>query len=76
MSKIKQLDVSLKISVGLGDLIVSTKVLEQLKEIEEKDLTLSQIHQQEYPEAYDWLGVNIKDTDAYEWEYEINELSI
>lgn len=63
-------------SVGLGSLKASQKVIDQLKEIESKGIVLSQVKEQEYPDAFDWLNANIHSSDSYEWEYELNELSI
>ncbi|CAL2108642.1 conserved hypothetical protein [Tenacibaculum sp. 190524A02b] len=76
MKPIKNIDVKMTFSVGLGGYEAPQVVIDQLKEIEEKQITLDQNKEQEYPEAFEWLNAYVKDSDAYEWEYELNDLSI
>ena len=63
-------------NVELGDIDIPDNVLQQLQELYENGGNLSDHDQMKYPEAFDWLNANIHDSDAYSWEYEINELSL
>lgn len=76
MKTIDNIDVKMTFSVGLGGLEAPQIVIDQLKEIESKGISLREINEHEYPDAFSWLNLTIKANDAYEWEYEINDLSI
>lgn len=72
--KLKNLQVRTEYIVGLGDLEVPENIGKQLKEIFEEGSTIDG-SDEKYSEAIDWLNVNIKDTDAFELNYEIEELN-
>ena len=74
MANIKDLDVTMTIRVGLGDIEAPKKVIKQLKDLANKqeilvgdDIT--------NVEALEWLNANIHSKDAYEWTYKEIEIN-
>ncbi|CAL2108203.1 hypothetical protein T190115A13A_60198 [Tenacibaculum sp. 190524A02b] len=63
-------------SVALGSFEAPQIVINQLKEIESKGITLNNVKEYDYPDAFAWLNTTIYSSDAYQWEYELNDLSI
>lgn len=74
MAIIENIEVEMTFSVGLGGYEASNEVIQELKEIEEKGITLTQRVMEDYPNAMEWLNANIHSKDAYSWEYEVSDL--
>jgi hypothetical protein len=73
MAKIKNINVKVTYSVGLGGLTAPKKVLEQLNEIADNGDEID-FATFKYPEARDWIQENIKERDCYEASFEIVDL--
>ncbi|WP_407489190.1 hypothetical protein [Elizabethkingia anophelis] len=77
MSNLKKIRVEVTYSVGLGELNVPEKVLDQLLKAYDNNKDLSgddMLYSSEYSEAAEWLADNIREKDCYNWECEIVEL--
>jgi hypothetical protein len=72
MKTIKSLTVSVTYKVQLGNIEVSDEILEQLDSIYGDGWTCDG----DAPNAKgaEWLSDNINESDAFDWEYEINHL--
>ena len=69
MKTIKDLRVTVKYTVGYGNLEVPDDVYEQLMNNSEFSCT-----DFDRGEAMDWLADNIREEDAMDWEYEIDDI--
>jgi predicted membrane protein len=70
MKKIKDLRVTVTYTVGYGDIEVSDKVFEQLEN--NSEFTSDDM---ENSEAIEWLSSNIKEEDAMDWKWEIDDIT-
>lgn len=73
MQKVNTLRVEVKYVVELSDFEIPQKLFEEMEDLQGHTIYPSRA-QTEYPEALDWLSENIKEGDAYDWEYEIDEI--
>jgi hypothetical protein len=77
MKKIDDITVTVTYKVSLSDIKVSNTLFKQLENLYEYGLFDSServiIH--ENSSAIDWITNNINEEDAYEWEYEIDDLT-
>ena len=71
MKVIKDLNVTVTYTVGLGEVEVPDKVFEQLKKMFDIDISIGVSHPQEYEDAFEWLTNNISEDDAMVWSYEV-----
>ena len=74
--EIKDIQVKMTFRVGLGGYDASDKAFEQLKEIQESGIEISSdsFDAEKYPDALAWLDNYISSQDAYEWNYEVEEV--
>lgn len=74
MKKVKDLTVQVTYRVGLGNLKMPDEVFEQLNEIagsgDEIDAS-----DMKYSIASEWISSKIREKDAYDWLFQIAELS-
>ena len=71
MKIIKDLNVTVTYTVGLGDVEVPEKVFEQLDKMAQYGITIGLGNSEEYEEVFGWLRDNIREDDAMDWEYEV-----
>ena len=71
MKVIKDLNVTVTYTVGLGGVEVPDKVFEQLDKMAKYEITIGLDNTDEYEEAFGWLIDNIREDDAMDWEYEV-----
>jgi len=69
MKTIKDLRVTVKYTVGYGNIEVPDDVYEQLMNNSEFPTSDTR-----YDEAQDWLADHIREEDAMDWEYEIDDI--
>ena len=74
MKTVKDLSVTVKYKVGLGNIKMPEKVYKQIVEAAEKGNTI-QGTGLKYSDAAEWLSDNIKERDCFEWETEIDDVS-
>ena len=71
MKTIKDLTVKVTYTVGLGDVEVSNEVFKQLNKMADYGFSVEDCESSDYPEAFDWLSDNIRESDAMDWAYEV-----
>lgn len=71
MKKVKQLTVKVTYTVGLGDFDMPEDIYNKLVEASENFKT---IDGESIDDVSEWLGDNIKERDAMEWSFEIEEI--
>lgn len=71
MKTIKDLTVKVTYTVGLGNVEVPNKVYKQLEKMADYGLSIEDDYSEEYEEAFNWLSMNIKERDCYNWSYEV-----
>lgn len=74
MKTIEDITVKVTYTVGLGGLEVSNELYEILSSIEGKELDTNHLLTERKQKAMDWLSDNIKERDAMDWSYEIEEI--
>ena len=76
MKRIKDLTVTVTYTVGLGNVEVSEKVFDALKALADRGCVHSDLvdWDEQVGTAFEWLGDNINENDACNWEYEIEEM--
>lgn len=76
MKRIKDLTVTVTYTVGLGDIEVNEKVFDALKALEDRGCVHCNLvgRDEQIDTAFEWLGDNINENDACNWEYEIEEM--
>lgn len=76
MKKIKNLTVTVTYTVGLGEIEVSDKEYNALEKCYERGLTIESYgdNDESADDAFDWLSYNIKSQDAFDLNYEIDDL--
>lgn len=70
MTKVKQLVVNIRYTVGLGDLNIPDDVLSQLKDAESKGKSIN-MDRHEYLDANEWLTQNVTERDSVHWEADV-----
>lgn len=70
MKTIKDITVTVKYTVGYGNVEVPDEVYEQLMNNQEID----NIDDETQSAAMEWLGENMKEEDAMDWSYEIYDI--
>lgn len=73
MKTIKNIDIKMTFSVGFSEIEVPDNVYQQLIDASETGIELNE-DTKEYAEAYDFLNGRVNSNDAYDWEYEIEDL--
>lgn len=73
MQKVNTLRVEVKYVVELSDFEIPQELFEEMEYLQGHTINISRA-QILYPEVLDWLSENIKERDAYDWEYEIDEI--
>lgn len=74
MQKVNTLRVEVKYVVELSDFEIPQELFEEMEDLERIDMT-SDALMLGFPNVLDWLSENIKEKDAFEWSYEIEEIS-
>ena len=76
MKKIKDLTVTVTYTVGLCDVEVSEKVFNALNALADRGCVHCNLvgQDEQVDTAFEWLGDNINEGDACNWEYEIEEM--
>ena len=74
MQKVNTLRVEVKYVVELSDFKIPQELFEEIEDLERIDMT-SDALMLGFPNVLDWLSENIKEKDAFEWSYEIEEIS-
>ena len=73
MINVKDISVKVTYTVTLGDVEMTeeeyAQLLEACENMEEIDGTGIK-----YPEAVSWISAEIRERDAHEWSYEVNEI--
>jgi hypothetical protein len=74
--EIKNLTVTVTYTVELEEIEVSDKEYKALEKCYERGLTIKSYgdNDESAEDAYDWLSYNIKSQDAFDLNYEINDL--
>jgi hypothetical protein len=73
MAKVKNLSVLVSYRVGLCDVEVPDNILAELEELE--NFIHIDINDVEYEDSLEWLNSNIKEKDAIDWSYEIEDIT-
>lgn len=73
MSKLKSLTISVTYTVTLCDVDVPEPIREQLVDSFDGHGELTG-EEREYEDAYYWIGEYVKEKDASDWVYQIDEL--
>jgi len=71
---VKDLRVTVKYSVGLGNVEMPEEAYKQLVEAADNGIAIDPCGMT-YLEAADWLGENIKERDCMDWECEVDDIS-
>lgn len=74
MQKVNTLRVEFKYVVELSDFEIPQELFDEMESLERIDMT-SDALMLGFPNVLDWLYENIKEKDAFEWSYEIKEIS-
>lgn len=74
MKKVDNIRVKVEYVVELSDFEIPQELFDQLESLERIDMT-SDALMLRFPNVLDWLSENIKEKDAFEWSYEIEEIS-
>lgn len=76
MKKIKDLTVTVTYTVGLCDVEVSEKVFKALNALADRGCVHCNLVglDEQVDTAFEWLGDNINEGDACNWEYEITDM--
>lgn len=75
MKKIKDLTIKVTYRVGLSDVEVPDKVYDELAKAYDEggDVPMPGESDKDSVEASEWLSDNIREADAMDWEYEIED---
>ena len=76
MKRIKDLTVTVTYTVGLSDVEVNEKVFDALNALADRGSVHCNFvdRDEQVGTAFEWLGDNINEVDACNWEYEIEEI--
>jgi adenosylhomocysteinase len=76
MKRIKDLTVTVTYTVGLSDVEVNEKVFDALKALADRGCVHCDLvdRDEQVGTAFEWLGDNICEADACNWEYEITDM--
>lgn len=76
MKRIKDLTVTVTYTVGLSDVEVNEKVFDALKALADRGCVHCDLvdRDEQVGIAFEWLGDNICEADACNWEYEITDM--
>ena len=75
MKTVKDLTISVKYRVGLGDVDMPQNVYDQLVEASENGDEIDPCDNRKYSDAAEWLSDNIKERDCMEWSAEVDDIS-
>ena len=75
MKTVKDLTISVKYRVGLGDVDMPQKVYDQLVEAAENGDEIEPMDSRKYADAAEWLSDNVKERDCMEWYAEVDDIS-
>lgn len=78
MAQIETLNVTVKYKVGLGGITLPKRVLEQLEKAcdDGKTLDIGGGNNAGYELAAEWIQNNISEKDGYDWEAEVEEVTL
>jgi hypothetical protein len=71
MKKVKELSVTVKYSVGLGDIEIPDDVYNEIIKSQDSFIEIAADSQHLYPQAFQWFIDNIKERDCIDITYEI-----
>ena len=76
MKRIKDLTVTVTYTVGLSDVEVNEKVFDALNALADRGSVHCNLvdRDEQVGTAFEWLGDNINENDACNWEYEMEEM--
>lgn len=74
MRKVDNIRVKVEYLVELSDFEILEELYDELESLERMDMS-SDALELGFPKVLDWLSENIKEKDAFEWSYEIEEIS-
>ena len=74
MQKVNTLRVEVKYVVEISNFEIPEELFDEMEDLERIDMT-SDALMLGFPNVLDWLSENIKEKDAFEWSYEIEEIS-
>ena len=76
MKRIKDLTVTVTYTVSLSDIEVNEKVFDALNALADRGCLHCNLvdRDEQAGTALEWLGDNINENDACDWEYEIEEM--
>ena len=74
MKKVDNIRVKVEYVVELSDFEILEELYNELRYLERIDMTSDALILG-FPNVLDWLSENIKEKDAFEWSYEIEEIS-
>ncbi len=74
MKKVDNIRVRVEYVVELSGFEIPQELFDQLESLERIDMT-SDALMLGFPNVLDWLSENIEEKDAFEWSYEIEEIS-
>lgn len=72
---VENIKVKVTYEVGLSELNIPEKKIKQLKKAFEEMKSLGGFGSDEFNEAREWLNSNIRESDCFEIEYEIEDIS-
>lgn len=73
MKKVDNIRVKVEYIVEKSDFEIPQELFDEIEDLERIDMT-SDALMLGFPNVLDWLSENIKEGDAFDWEYEIDEI--
>lgn len=74
MKKVDNIRVKVEYVVEISNFEIPEELFDEMEDLERIDMT-SDALMLGFPNVLDWLSENIKEKDAFEWSYEIEEIS-
>ena len=74
MKKVYNIRVKVEYVVEISDFEIPEELFDEMEDLERIDMTSDALILG-FPNVLDWLSENIKEKDAFEWSYEIEEIS-
>lgn len=71
MPILENLTVTVTYTVGLGNVEVTQEMIDKIKNLSSDTLSTNSILSEDESDVMEFLSSQIKERDAYEWEYEI-----
>ena len=74
MKKVDNIRVKVEYVVEISNFEIPEELFDEMEDLERIDMT-SDALMLGFPNVLDWLSEDIKEKDAFEWSYEIEEIS-